>query len=160
MLLNDWAKEFNIPAAAVHALRQKMGIVPDELRYVVEAGASESRVQSQCRLRAAEQGNFLTRNNVGALKDERGVPVRYGLMNDTKELNKVIKSADLIGGRSVLITVEMVGSTILQFYSVECKEADWKYSPNCAHTKAQIAWADFINARGGYAIFATNPGQL
>jgi hypothetical protein len=81
-------------------------------------------------------------------------------MNDSKELNRIIKSADLIGGRKVLITPEMVGQIILQFYSVECKEADWVFNPNDPHTAAQLRWAEYINSRGGYAVFATTPDHI
>lgn len=158
-MLNQWAKDWNIPAAALADLLERTGI-DEKLRDNREPGASETRVQSQCRLAADDQGNFLLRNNVGALKDERGVPVRYGLMNDSKALNKIIKSADLIGGRRVLITPEMVGQTILQFYSVECKEADWKYNPKDEHTAAQVRWMNYINSRGGYAVFATTPAHI
>lgn len=158
-MLQEWAAKWGIPAEAIADLESLTGIDP-KIKEVKEPGASETRIQSQCRLRADEQGNFLLRNNVGALKDDRGVPVRYGLMNDSKQLNKVIKSADLIGGRKVLITPAMVGHTILQFYSVEVKEADWKFNPNDEHEKAQLAWANYINARGGYAQFASNPDHL
>lgn len=158
-MMRAWAARWNIPQGALDELAALTGI-DGQLKETREPGASESRIQSQCRLRAEEQGNFLTRNNVGALKDERGVPVRYGLMNDSKALNKVIKSADLIGGRRVLITGDMVGQTILQFYSVECKEADWKFNPNDPHTEAQLRWAQYINSRGGYAVFATTPDHI
>lgn len=158
-MMREWAARWGIPQAALDELATLTGI-DKSLRETREPGASESRVQSQCRLRAEEQGNFLTRNNVGALKDDRGVPVRYGLMNDSKALNQIIKSADLIGGRQVLITPEMVGQKILQFYSVECKEADWTFNPNDKHTAAQLRWAQYINSRGGYAVFATTPDHI
>lgn len=155
-MLYQWAKDWNIPPAALADLMARTGTLP-ELPQNKEPDASESRVQSQIRIKAGARGDFLTRNNVGALLDKRGVPVRFGLMNETKELNKVVKSGDLIGGRRVLITPEMVGRIILQFWSVECKEAAWRFNPNDPHEKAQLAWATYINARGGYAIFANNP---
>lgn len=158
-MINEWAKQWNIPQAAVDDLLLRTGrnVGPTNVK---EPGASESRIQSQCRLKAEDDGNFLHRNNVGALKDIRGVPVRFGLLNDSKEINKIIKSADLIGGRRVLITPKMVGHVILQYYSVECKEANWCYDPNDPHTAAQARWADFINSRGGYAVFATTPDNI
>ena len=56
---------------------------------------AESRVQSIARLAASELGWRVFRNNVGVLRDDRGVPVRFGLANDSKSLNEQIKSGDL-----------------------------------------------------------------
>jgi len=128
--------------------------------------ASEAFVQSVIRLEAGrEPGLRLWRNNVGVLRDLTGRPVRYGLANDTAELNRVIKSGDLIGWRAVLITPEMVGRTIAQFVSRECKPEGWTPAPptnraKFAHEKAQRKWADLVNAAGGDARFATGAGTL
>lgn len=158
-MLNEWAKQWGIPPEAIDDLQARTGL---QLKAVKgdESGASESRVQSRIRLAISQRGDFVTRNNVGALRDERGVPVRYGLMNESKDVNRVIKSGDLIGGRRVLITPAMVGSVILQFYSVECKESAWQHNPNDAHEKAQVNWCNFINSRGGYAIITNTPDFL
>lgn len=158
-MLNKWAKDWNIPAEALNDLMGRTGALLAAVEGS-EAGASESRVQSRVRLAISNRGDFVTRNNVGALRDERGVPVRYGLMNESKDINKVIKSGDLIGGRRVLITPEMVGSVILQFYSVECKEAAWQHNPKDPHEQAQLNWCNYINSRGGYAIITNTPDFL
>lgn len=121
---------------------------------------SESAIQSLVRLSAARRHMRLWRNNVGALPDARGVPVRFGLANESKAFNKVVKSADLIGWEPVTITPDMVGQTFARFLSVECKAADWRPSPNDPHEQAQRNWADLVNREGGRAIFATGPESL
>ncbi len=120
-----------------------------------DAGHSETHVQSEMRLRAAATGKRLWRNNVGVLKDINGRPVRYGLANDSKALNAVLKSGDLVGWETVVITPDMVGKKIARFLSVECKPEFWHYNPKDAHEVAQKRWADMVNEDGGRAIFAT-----
>lgn len=120
---------------------------------------SESKQQSLIRLAASKRGILLFRNNVGALLDNRGIPVRYGLANESKAMNKKIKSSDLIGIRPVVITEDMVGQTIGQFVSIEMKTEDWKYTGN-ERELAQNAWLDLINKHGGFAFFATTPEDL
>lgn len=119
----------------------------------------EAHAQSLIRLAAPAAGYWLHRNNVGALKDERGRVVRYGLANDSKALNEEIKSGDLIGGRRLLITPEWVGHHVLQFVSIECKREGWTWRGD-AHERGQQRWADAVNQWGGLAFFATGPDDL
>src|ERR1700761_8470189 len=91
----------------------------------VAAEMNEEAVKAAVRLEAARRGILLWRNNVGQLKNERGQVVRYGLCNDSKGLNKEIKSGDLIGIYPLTITPGHVGKTIGQFISVETKHSDW-----------------------------------
>lgn len=124
---------------------------------------SESQVQAEARLAAARLGWHLWRNNNGVLKDESGRPVRYGLANDSKALNKVVKSADLIGGTPTLITADMVGQTLLVFTSVEVKEESFHEPRSAAEREryeAQLAWAKLINSLGGRAYIVTDARQL
>lgn len=114
----------------------------------------ESAVQDHIRLIAAKLGCDLYRNNTGVLLNERGVPVRYGLCNDSAELNKRFKSSDLIGWRPVLITPDMVGRVVAIFTAVECKESGWVYKDNDQHAKAQKAFIDLVLRNGGCAGFA------
>lgn len=152
-MFREWGAQWGIPFEAILDLERRSGLSIEQ--NAAEQGASESRIQSQIRLAAKNKGMILMRNNVGALKDSRGVPVRYGLMNDSKAMNEAIKSADLIGIETVLITQAMVGTYIGRFASVEVKEADWTYSGD-AHELAQLAWLNFVNSRGGRAIFANS----
>lgn len=118
-------------------------------------GGSEARVQSQVRLAAPGLGMRLFRNNVGAMLDSRGVPVRFGLANDSKALNDRLKSADLIGWRRRTIAAEDVGATIAQFVSLEVKESGWKYRGD-EHEQAQQRWAALVASEGGYARFVAS----
>lgn len=111
------------------------------------------------RLEAPRLGIWLGRNNVGALLDKRGVPVRFGLANDSAQMNSVMKSGDLIGIRPVVITANMVGCTIGQFVSRECKRPGWKFTGN-AHEQAQANWAALVIKYGGDAKFATGEGSF
>jgi hypothetical protein len=120
---------------------------------------SEAYAQSQVRLEAPTKGVTLFRNNVGVLTDINGRPVRFGLANDSKQLNEVLKSSDLIGWRPVLITPEHVGRTLAQFVSRECKAPGWKYT-GTDRERAQKAWLDLVAAAGGDSAFATGPGTL
>jgi hypothetical protein len=151
-----------VSAAALADLRMQLGEDDHAPPVDAKAGApgSEARQQSLIRLDAAEHRVWLTRNNVGALLDERGVPVRYGLANESKAQNKAVKSADLIGIRRVLIGPHHVGMVLGQFVSIECKEQGWTYNPRDKHTVAQAAWRDFVLANGGFATFATGPGAF
>lgn len=119
---------------------------------------NEASVKDAIRLAASKAGWRLWRNNVGQLLNSRGVPVRFGLANDSKNVNAQVKSGDLIGIRPVLITPDMVGQTIGQFVSIECKREGWKPSPNDEHEKAQARWAEIVLLHGGYAKFST--GEL
>lgn len=127
---------------------------------------SESNVQSRTRLVAAAKRPWLWRlwrNNRGAGMMESGNYVRYGLANDSPELNKRLKSADLIGWRQVLITPDMVGKVIAQFVSVESKAEDWTPPPVDTVDQdiiAQRNWADLVNREGGYAVFVNDPEKL
>lgn len=99
----------------------------------------------------------LWRNNVGALVDKRGRPVRFGLANDTEALNGTLKSGDLIGWRPLLITPDMVGDCVAQFVSIECKADGWTYSAAEARSVAQNRWGAMIRREGGFAGFMIDP---
>lgn len=119
---------------------------------------NEASVQSIVRLEASRLGWKLWRNNRGVLKNEKGVPIRFGLCNDSPAVGAHIRSADLIGIRPVIITPAMVGQVIGQFVSIECKHEGWKPSPTDEHERAQMRWAELVLLTGGHAIFTT--GQL
>jgi len=151
--LMTWAARWGVPLAAVRDLERGMGIAP-ELGLAM-AGKSEEAVSSQSTLAASRDwGGVLWRNNVGALLDDRGKPVRYGLCNESTARNKVFKSSDKIGIRPVLITQGMVGLTIGQFAAVEDKKGDWTYSGD-THEAAQLAFGAWVTRLGGYFRFYT-----
>lgn len=125
---------------------------------------SESRVSHEYVRRHATRGLRLWRNNRGALPDKRGVPVRYGLANDSKDQGEKLKSGDYIGWTQVLITPDMVGESVAVFTSIEFKAPDWKPPAEgpthrngrlteYGHYLGQKRWADLVNAEGGRAGF-------
>lgn len=158
-LIMQWAARNGVSLAAVQELSQIFGMHGGHPMPIAAPGTSESAVQSAVRLEATKNGVRLFRNNVGVLTDERGTPVRYGLANDSKSLNQIIKSADLIGWRTIIITPDKVGQRIAQFVSRECKAVGWHYTGD-AREKAQLSWAELVTAGGGDAAFCTGIGTL
>lgn len=155
----QWAVRHGVTVAALQELAGLFGMhgghdLPPEVK-----GTSEAAVQAAVRLEAARKGVRLFRNNVGALIDSRGVPVRYGLANDSKQLNEVMKSADLIGWRPLLIEPRHVGTIVGQFVSREVKAVGWRYTGD-DHEQAQLAWAQLVTSGGGDAAFCTGIGTL
>ena len=127
----------------------------------------------EVRLEASRRNARVFRNNNGVAVDNRGNHVRYGFCNESKQINQIIKSSDLIGITPVVITPDMVGQKFGRFTAIEVKKSSWKYSgdmpcickpgkPQCihCHEKAQKAFIDMINNQGGHAQFATDPGDL
>lgn len=154
-ILLEWQRKHGITAEALADLVTMVGLdVPCSTKDTPEA-----RVQDEARLLASKMGWRLFRNNVGVLKDERGVPVRYGICNDSPAMNKRIKSSDLIGIRPVVITPDMVGSTIGQFVAREVKKAGWKYK-GTEHEVAQLAFGTLIIGLGGDFKFWNGEGEL
>lgn len=153
--LLEWQRKHGITAEALADLVTMVGLdVPRSTKNTPEA-----RVQDEARLLASKMGWRLFRNNVGVLKDERGVPVRYGIANDSPAMNKRIKSSDLIGIRPMVITPDMVGSTIGQFVAREVKKAGWKYK-GTEHEQAQLAFGTLIIGLGGDFKFYSGEGEL
>lgn len=158
MNLETWAIQWGVPFAALADLRERLRLNGND--YMDEkAGASEAAVQAVVRLEASRKGVLLWRNNVGALKDERGVLVRYGLANTSAGENKILKSGDLVGVRPVLIGPQHVGQTIGQFVSREVKEKGWAYKAT-PREAAQLAWANLVLSVGGDASFCSGEGTL
>jgi hypothetical protein len=88
------------------------------------------------------------------LENETGRPIRYGLANDSKRLNKIIKSADLIGIYRKPIVQSDVGSVIGQFWSCEAKPVGWHYTGS-DREPMQLAWLNLVLALGGRAEFVS-----
>ena len=121
---------------------------------------SEAAVINVVKLEASRKGIRLWRNNVGAVYSaDTKTFVRFGLANESTQMNAHIKSGDLIGIRPVVITADMVGKTIGQFVSREVKNSDWKFTNN-NREQAQMRWVQLINSLGGDAQFATSEGTL
>lgn len=112
----------------------------------------ENAVLAQMRLDISRRGWLVWRNNLGGGVLQNGQYVRWGLANDTKAVNKSVKSGDLIGIRPVVITQEMVGSVIGQFASWEAKRPGWRFNPNDEREAAQMRWAEIVLLAGGHAV--------
>lgn len=154
-ILSDWANRHAIGDQAMAELYAIMGYQP-ELPTEIEGNAEESYVQSVVRLAAPIQGYNLGRNNRGALKNEAGVPIRFGWLNDTSALDKVCKTGDLLGYQSGWFrdyeTCEPVKVAV--FAMVECKKAKWAgYNPNNERENAQMRAIQMVLAGGGIAGF-------
>lgn len=124
--------------------------------------SNEAAVQQAVRLEYARRGYRLFRNNSGALPDARGVPVRFGLGNDSTPLNKALKSSDLIGWHPRVVTQDMVGCVIAQFVSLEIKPSDWRPAlsgERFDHEEAQRRWLDMVVRDGGQGRFMTGVDQ-
>lgn len=139
---------------AVLDLQHTLGLLPGPAKPVQGLGNSESWAQSAVRLEASKHGVTLWRNNVGALKDETGRVVRYGLANESKSMNEAIKSSDLIGWRPVIVTPAHVGHQLAVFVARECKEPGWQFRGD-PRERAQEAFINLVNAAGGDARFTT-----
>lgn len=157
--LYAWARRHNITWQAIEELRALFGQSAPPAMGVTTRDLSEAAVQSNVRIEAPKRGYMLFRNNCGALLDSRGVPVRFGLGNDSPQLNARLKSSDLIGWKPTLVTPCMVGSYVAVFASFEVKEAVWTYG-GTPREKAQEAWLKLVAADGGIARFITSETQL
>ena len=141
--ITAWSQRWGLPSACLQELMAIMGVA---------AGAppppatgqpgSEAGIQAAVRLAAARQGILLWRNNVGVAMGENGVPIRFGLCNDSKQLNAICKSSDLIG----------IGPDG-RFHAYECKKNDWKYRDSDQRAKSQLAFIKLVLSRGGVAKF-------
>lgn len=156
MQLLEWCYKWSIPTDALQDLQNY--ILPIATEGTDSAPRSEMELQQKLRLEASQKGCRLWRNNVGAAYTDGGF-VRYGLANDSAQVNKAIKSADLIGIRPIVVAKEHLGTTIGQFMSVEVKNGNWRYR-NTEHEKAQLKWAELIITLGGYAKIVTKEGTL
>ncbi len=157
MILYQWAQRHGVPITAIKELESLFGIT--ERVDIPATGLSEAAVQQNLRLEGARKGVRLFRNNVGAYEDESGSFVRYGLANESSQVNKQIKSGDLIGIRPLIVTPQMVGHVVGQFVSREAKPGNWRYSAS-EREQAQLRWIQLIISLGGDAAFATGEGTL
>jgi hypothetical protein len=102
---------------------------------------TEANIQKQILLDVSVYPNIrLFRNNVGVLKDERGVPVRYGVCNPG--------GSDLLGWTTKTITPQMVGHKVAVFTAVEVK------GPKGHATAEQLNFISRVKQAGGIATVA------
>ncbi len=97
------------------------------------------------------------RNNSGACTDATGRLVRYGLGNDSAQINASVKSSDLIAITPVKITADLIGQTLGVFTALEIKSPGWTQRPSDARALAQEKFHDIVRKAGGFAGFVTSP---
>lgn len=149
--LTTWATRHHV---SHEALRELFGLFAPETPDPGGAG-SESRAQSEIRLSTPGLKTALWRNNKGACKDETGRLIRYGLGHESPKLEKIWKSADLIGITPIQITPRHVGYTLGVFTAVEVKKPGWS-APKNDHERAQATFLADVARYGGLAMFATS----
>ena len=157
--LVEWATRWGVRPEAFAELRALLHGVASVQPADGASGQPEGHAQSLVRLEAARKGIYLWRNNVGALADETGRFVRYGLANDSAALNARFKSSDLVGLRPFVIQPHHVGYVFGQFTVREVKREGWTYSGTTREV-AQQAFLSLVLANGGDAAFTTGPGTL
>lgn len=159
---SEWAARH--PHAAAD-LERVLGAVPWPVTPAGGDGKSEAWAQQQVRFRVAHAGGMGWRNNVGATPAKcpdcgtKRQPIRYGLANDSAQLNDKVKSSDLILAIPRVIRPEDVGRTIAQFGSIETKRPGWVYTGK-GQEPGQAAWLALIKKLGGFAAFSTGDIEL
>lgn len=149
--LTDWAARWNIPAAALQELLAT--VTPPVVRSPL---SGEQAVQQEIRAAAPAAGCILWRNNSGAAVDpDTGRPIRYGLGNDSKQINAVLKSSDLIGITPVTVTAAHVGQVLGVFTAVEVKRPGWT-RPSGKREQAQATFLSLVERFGGVGTFAAD----
>lgn len=122
--------------------------------------SSETVNQQQARLAIARIGGLPFRNNSGACTDETGRLIRYGLGNDSAQLNKQIKSSDLICVVPTRIEPYMVGYHLGVFTALEVKPSGWKLRPSDERGHAQAKFHQIVRDACGFAGFVTDPTDV
>lgn len=154
MTLEDWQKLWALPAIAIQQLQELTAATstPSDER-------SESFAASECRLALSHYKVIQMRNNVGVLEDVNGTPVRYGLCNETKQMNQVMKSSDDVNILPYVVKPQDVGRKLGIFLGVEHKKPNWVYTGKGRET-AQLTFQRMVRSAGGVALFANSAKGL
>lgn len=155
----NWAVLHGVSPQALAELREILGIGEPEYTGGEPGKRSEARVQELIRLKASKNGCIMWRNSVGALKDDRGALIRYGLCNDSKALNTNVKSSDLIGITPIEISEKHLGHILGVFTAVEVKKPNWKFRENDKRAVAQMKFGEIVMSRGGIFMFANDENE-
>lgn len=122
----------------------------------------EQLASKKVRLAASSLGCRLFRNNSGGFYDESGRFVRFGLGNESKDLNDQFKFGDYVGITPVVITPEMVGKTVGIFTNIEVKPegtlpATLRRANNVQTSReaSQLRAIRLVQSVGGMAWFAS-----
>lgn len=153
MTLADWQALWGhrIPAQALAELSAALN--PAIPAIAPTARHSEAAGAAQIRLAAGRAGVPLFRNNSGAMTDQTGRLVRFGLGNESPALNARWKSSDLIGLLPVVVQPSHLGRTLGVFLAIETKKPGWHLTPGDKRGQAQAAFIQSIRAFGGVGGF-------
>lgn len=149
--LQQWAARHAVTPAALAELAAVLADPPPPPANPTPR--SEAACQAEIRLQAPKLGGVLWRNNCGVFLDDTGVPVRFGLANDSKRLNTKIKSADLVGFVPMVVGAHHIGRMVALFTAIECKRGDWRWGGS-AREVAQQRFLNIVKSGGGLAGFA------
>lgn len=150
--LIQWAQRWGVPPQALAELAAIT--VPPPPPVPSLAVESEAGVMQRRRIVAAQRGARLWRNNVGACEDSTGRMIRYGLGNDSKQVNEVMKTSDLIGVTTVTCPC---GHRYGVFTAEECKAPGWVFRQSDKRAAAQQNFLQLVTAMGGIGRFITDP---
>lgn len=161
--VQEWIARWVLPEQQAEALADlQIRLMPDPVHEYSadELRKSEAYATSVIRIEAGKRRVLMMRNNVGALQDAQGRWVRYGLMNESRQLNERIKSADWIALESFTVTPLMVGMRLARPLSIEVKHPGWRPGEDPEREGAQFAWQVLWESFGGRAVFATGPNDV
>jgi hypothetical protein len=150
--ITNWATRWQLPAPCLAELLAILGVaVTTPEPPATGQPGSEAGIQAAVRLAHAQRtGGRVWRNNLGATQDERGNYIRYGLANDSPQVNKICKSSDLIGITPVTC---QCGQRWGVFTALECKAANWKFRQSDERAVAQLAFLKLVVSLGGIGKF-------
>ncbi len=159
MTISDWQEKHNISEDALADLQGLLAL-PTCVQYDVSSFGSEASSQQRIRLDAPKNGVTLWRNNIGAVTTDDGRHIRFGIANDSHQMNQKIKSSDLIGITPVRITEDHIGRLLGVFTAIECKKPGWRFKKSDKRAVAQLAYHNLVTSVGGFAQFATKPEDV
>jgi len=120
---------------------------------------TERQLLSWIRIHSLSKFNsFLMRNNSGTLPNPTtGTPIRFGLGNDSHQINTVFKSSDLIGITPIKCPC---GHTYGVFTALEIKNPDWKFDFKNKNDQAQQNFINIVKQNSGIGSFVKNQEEF
>jgi hypothetical protein len=154
--ITQWARDWGVPQNMMTDLFNRL-----QPPHIPKADGvkSESWVSSVLNIEAGEYGSRLWRNNIGATETESGGYLRYGLCNESSQINEKLKSSDYIGITPICINQNHVGSVLGIFTAVEVKKQAWKFNGK-GRENAQLNYINLVKSCGGFAGFINDQQQF
>jgi hypothetical protein len=156
MIITEWARKWKIPAEALVDLSNTL--IPPNSGHDSDA-RTEADVQADVREKVSKNGGRIWRNNCGVATSCDGRPIRFGLANDSKKINSIIKSSDLIGITPHKVMLSDVGKIVGVFTAYEVKKPGWNFT-GTKREKAQERFLQLVVAMGGIGKFINCEDQI